>query len=93
MEPDTAATALVMSRDIVDKPASQLLFVLGCRFLRSDELFKDSSFRAAAPSRLNEHLRLAAGPHPSQTLKGALGAAWPRFVSMPPGCSIDDVQL
>ena len=93
MEPDTLWGTIVMSRDIVDKPASQLLFVLGCRFLRSDEPFKDSSFRAAAPSRRNEHLRLAAGAHPSQTLKGALGAAWPRFVSTPPGCSIDGVQL
>ena len=32
-EPDTLWGTIVMSRDIVDKPASQLLFVLGCRFL------------------------------------------------------------
>ena len=32
-EPDTLWGTVLMSRDIVDKPASQLLFVLGCRFL------------------------------------------------------------
>jgi len=40
-EPDTLWGTVLMSRDIVDKPASQLLFALGCRFLRSDGQYKD----------------------------------------------------
>jgi len=50
-----------MSRDIVDKPASQLLFVLGCRFLRSGGQCMGSPFRAAVPGRRKEHLRVTGG--------------------------------
>ena len=49
-EPDTLWGTIVMSRDIVDKPASQLLFVLGAGFFdravsvwahRSEQQYQD----------------------------------------------------
>ena len=93
MNSDTLWGTIVMSRDIVDKPASQLLFVLGCRFLRSGGQCMGSPFRAAVPGRRKEHLRVTAEPFPSRALEGALSPKWPHFISTPLDCDLDGVQL
>ena len=69
-----------MSRDIVDKPATQLLFVLGCRFLRSGANCQDKLFQAAVPRCRKQHLRQTGGALPSQTLEGALGPEGPHLL-------------